>query len=85
MESSGWRVFRCGEKVVYFAIGKAYLHNTYPSSLAGLPSISVPCGFIGNLPFGIEFVAMEGEDDLLLQVAKMYEEIRGEFPEPKFE
>lgn len=45
----------------------------YPFSLAGLPSMSVPCGFSPDgLPVGIQLAAQQGREDLLFGVARAY-------------
>ena len=44
------------------------------SNVAGLPSISVPCGFTpDHLPIGIQFVADALREDLCLEVARAYQ------------
>ncbi len=46
---------------------------TIPCNLAGIPGISVPCGFTsGNLPIGVQFYANLFQDSLLLQVTNAY-------------
>jgi aspartyl-tRNA(Asn)/glutamyl-tRNA(Gln) amidotransferase subunit A len=43
---------------------------TLPASLAGIPGISVPCGFTsGGLPIGLQILAPHFEEGLALQVA----------------
>ncbi|MEK7595537.1 MAG: Asp-tRNA(Asn)/Glu-tRNA(Gln) amidotransferase subunit GatA [Patescibacteria group bacterium] len=44
-----------------------------PSSLAGLPGISVPCGFSDGLPIGFGIVANRFEESKMLQVASFVE------------
>jgi aspartyl-tRNA(Asn)/glutamyl-tRNA(Gln) amidotransferase subunit A len=47
---------------------------TVPAPLAGLPAISVPCGFTPeDLPLGLQFVGRPWADRLLLQAAAAYE------------
>jgi len=46
-----------------------------PASLAGLPAISVPCGFSENLPVGLQFIAPHFLEKNLLEIAYKYEEI----------
>jgi Asp-tRNA(Asn)/Glu-tRNA(Gln) amidotransferase A subunit family amidase len=48
------------------------LRNTWPFNAAGTPAISIP---IANsaLPVGLQLVARRGEDDKLLQIAKLFE------------
>lgn len=43
------------------------------SSLAGLPAIAVPCGFIDNLPVGMQLIGPRWSEDLLLFVAEQFE------------
>lgn len=49
---------------------------------AGLPAISVPCGFAGGLPVGLQIVGPHGSDALVLRAARAYELARGDFPAP---
>ncbi len=46
-----------------------------PSSIAGLPGISIPCGFdkIG-LPVGLQIIAPQRREDLVYQIAKLFED-----------
>jgi aspartyl-tRNA(Asn)/glutamyl-tRNA(Gln) amidotransferase subunit A len=45
-----------------------------PANLAGLPAISVPCGFnSAGLPIGVQFVGAEHDEQLLLDVADKYQ------------
>ena len=47
---------------------------TIPANLAGLPAISVPCGFDdGGLPIGVQLIGNVLEEPRLLQVAHQYE------------
>ncbi len=53
-----------------------YLSDIYTISanLAGLPGISIPCGFTkSNLPIGLQLLAGPYEEEKLLRVARMYE------------
>jgi aspartyl-tRNA(Asn)/glutamyl-tRNA(Gln) amidotransferase subunit A len=46
---------------------------TIPCNLAGIPGISVPCGFTSNnLPIGVQFYSNLFQDGLLMQVANAY-------------
>ena len=48
---------------------------TIPANLAGLPAISVPCGFDGQgLPIGLQLMAPVLQEERLLQVAHHYEQ-----------
>jgi len=45
-----------------------------PANLAGLPAISVPCGFTtGRLPMGLQFIGAKQNEQLLLNVADVYQ------------
>lgn len=45
---------------------------TVPANIAGLPSISIPSGVIGNLPLGIELTAGLGREDNLFIAGKEF-------------
>lgn len=48
--------------------------NTVPINLAGVPSLSLPCGASNGLPIGLQLVAKHFEEDLLLRAAYWYEQ-----------
>lgn len=53
-----------------------YLNDIYTLSanLAGLPGISIPCGFSGDgLPIGLQLLAPPFEEERLLRAARMHE------------
>jgi aspartyl-tRNA(Asn)/glutamyl-tRNA(Gln) amidotransferase subunit A len=53
-----------------------YLSDIYtvPCNLAGLPGVSVPCGFTkSGLPIGLQIIAAPFEEEKMLRVARMYE------------
>lgn len=66
--------FRIGERVDNPLA--MYLADIYTLSLnlAGLPGMSVPCGFVDNLPVGLQLVAPAFEEPLLLRVGYAYEQ-----------
>ena len=48
---------------------------TIPANLAGLPAISVPCGFDeAGLPIGVQLIGNVLDEPRLLQVAHQYEQ-----------
>jgi aspartyl-tRNA(Asn)/glutamyl-tRNA(Gln) amidotransferase subunit A len=48
---------------------------TIPANLAGLPAISVPCGFDSQgLPIGLQLMAPVLQEERLLQLAHHYEQ-----------
>ncbi len=54
-----------------------YLSDAYtiPASLAGLPAISIPCGFSGQgLPIGLQLMGRPFEESMVLRVAYAYEQ-----------
>ncbi len=44
-----------------------------PSTLAGLPGISIPCGFSDGLPIGLQIITPQLREDLAVQIAKLFE------------
>ncbi|MFC1486353.1 Asp-tRNA(Asn)/Glu-tRNA(Gln) amidotransferase subunit GatA [Thermoproteota archaeon] len=48
--------------------------DTVSANLAGIPAISVPCGFINGLPIGMQIMAPLLREDLILQVAYTFEQ-----------
>jgi indoleacetamide hydrolase len=69
-----------GEQVPALEI---YLRNTDPTSVAGLPSITVPAGLTtSKLPVGLSFDALPGADASLLSIAAAFEAVRPEIPLP---
>jgi len=48
---------------------------TAPASLAGLPALSVPCGFTSsNLPIGMQLIGAQFNESKLFQVGHFYEQ-----------
>ncbi|MBC7109925.1 MAG: Asp-tRNA(Asn)/Glu-tRNA(Gln) amidotransferase subunit GatA [Archaeoglobi archaeon] len=48
--------------------------NTVPVNLAGVPAISVPCGFSEGLPVGLQLIGRRFGERRLLEIAKWYED-----------
>lgn len=66
--------FRLGEKIddplsLYLADV-----DTVPVNLAGVPSISVPCGFSGGMPVGMQVIGKHFDEGTVLQTAYTFEE-----------
>ena len=64
--------FKIGEKKDPLSM---YLSDvfTVPASLAGLPAVSVPCGFVQGLPVGLQIIGPQFQDQLVLEAADLYE------------
>jgi len=52
-----------------------YLNDvfTIPVNLAGLPALSVPCGFVGDLPVGLQLIGKPWDEHTLLKAGYAYE------------
>ncbi len=74
MPVSPTTAFKIGEKVDDPL--KMYLSDVYTIAvnLAGIPGISIPCGFDDkNLPIGLQILSPAFSEDKLLRIARMYE------------
>ena len=47
---------------------------TIPANMAGIPAISLPCGFSNGLPIGLQLMAPNFGEETLLQIAYAYEQ-----------
>lgn len=68
--------FKIGEKVDDPV--KMYLNDifTIPTNLAGLPGLSLPCGFSSqNLPIGLQLIGKPWAEHQLLSVANAYQQL----------
>lgn len=54
---------------------KMYLSDAYtiPASLAGLPGLSIPCGFVDGLPVGLQILGKYLDEETILKVGFAYE------------
>ncbi|MCL5257155.1 MAG: Asp-tRNA(Asn)/Glu-tRNA(Gln) amidotransferase subunit GatA [Chloroflexi bacterium] len=66
--------FRIGERVADPI--QMYLSDmfTIPANMAGLPALSVPCGFIDGLPIGLQVIGKAFDESTALRVAYAYEQ-----------
>lgn len=50
------------------------LRTNRPANLAGVPAVSVPCGFTNEgLPAGLQFIGAVTDEHLLVQIARVFE------------
>ncbi len=47
---------------------------TIPANIAGIPALSLPCGFADGLPVGLQFMANRFREDVLIQAGHAYEQ-----------
>jgi len=54
-----------------------YLNDIYTigANLAGLPALSIPCGFVGGLPVGLQLIGPHLSEARLLQLAHRYQRL----------
>jgi aspartyl-tRNA(Asn)/glutamyl-tRNA(Gln) amidotransferase subunit A len=66
--------FRIGEKTADPL--QMYLEDifTVPANLAGIPGLSLPGGFVGGLPVGVQLLARPFDEATLLRVGHAYQE-----------
>jgi len=66
--------FKLGEKVADPL--QMYLSDvcTLPANIAGLPAISIPAGFVQNLPVGMQIIGKPFDEATLLEIAFAYEQ-----------
>ena len=53
-----------------------YLNDIYTIgvNLAGLPGVSIPCGFVNDLPVGLQLIGSHFSEAKLLNVAHRYQQ-----------
>ena len=47
---------------------------TIPVSLAGVPAISIPCGFMNHLPLGLQIIGKHFDEAMVYRVAYAFEQ-----------
>lgn len=54
-----------------------YLNDIYTigANLAGLPALSVPCGFVDELPVGLQLIGPHFSEEVLLSAAHCYQQV----------
>ena len=64
----------------------AYIHNATPQAIAGLPSISLPCGLSDTrLPIGLELVGQRNCDGDLLGLAEAVQALLPQMPQLSYQ
>ena len=58
---------------------KMYLEDIFsaPPSLAGLPAMSIPCGFVDGLPVGMQLIGKRFDESSLFVIGNVYEKNMG--------
>lgn len=53
-----------------------YRHNilTAPVNMAGLPAISIPCGFVDNMPVGMQLIGKPFDEAVIIKAAYAFEQ-----------
>ncbi len=77
----GQEVVRLGEKD--HPTRALLLRANRPANLAGVPAISIPCGFTpADLPVGIQLIGAVADEHLLLQIARTFERAHSDHRRP---
>ncbi|GMA62777.1 amidase [Alicyclobacillus fastidiosus] len=53
------------------------IRQTLPANLTGIPSLTVPCGFVDGLPIGLQVMGPAFREDVVLKVGYAYEQTAG--------
>jgi amidase len=55
-----------------------------PAAVSGFPSITLPMGFVSELPIGLSFIGRAYDEPVIISIAYAYEQISKNRREPKF-
>ena len=81
MQESLWKYKKAGSPTEMYAADIC----TITLNIAGLPGISVPCGFdSNNMPIGFQVIGKKFREADILSVAKCYENTVGGFAVKEF-
>ncbi len=64
--------------------GGSYVSSSQLAAVAGYPSITVPAGFIGEMPIGVSFFGKAFTEGALIKIAYAFEQMTKARREPKF-
>lgn len=62
---------------------KVKTFSSHIAPLVGFPAISIPIGFYSNLPYGMEILAKEGNEDILYTIAYNLEKDNNFYEQPE--
>ncbi|MDQ2741168.1 MAG: amidase family protein, partial [Chloroflexota bacterium] len=67
--------FRLGEKIADPL--QMYLSDVYtvPANMAGIPAISIPAGFSGGLPIGLQLLGKPFDEPTILRAAEAFQQV----------
>ena len=72
VRKNGYSIFQNSKDPISLYLLDIY---TAPANLAGLPSLSMPGGFIDGLPIGIQLTGNYFADEKLLNTAHQYQQV----------
>jgi amidase len=61
----------------------SYVSSSSPAAIAGYPNITVPCGWITELPIGVSFFGRAFSEPVLIEIAFAYEQATKARKKPK--
>jgi len=64
--------------------GSNYISSSSLAAIAGYPSITVPAGFLHELPIGLSFIGMPYTEHVLIRLAYAFEQMTKARRKPKF-
>jgi aspartyl-tRNA(Asn)/glutamyl-tRNA(Gln) amidotransferase subunit A len=77
----GQEAIRLGDKD--HSMRALLLRANRPANLAGVPAITVPCGFTpAGLPVGLQLIGAVADEHLLLQIARLFERAQPQLRRP---